>query len=39
MFDIIRYTSQKASEWNEFVTKSKNGTFLFYRAPFVPIAD
>lgn len=31
MFDIIRYTSDKADEWNQFVACSKNGTFLFNR--------
>ena len=31
MFDIIRYTKDKADEWNEFVARSKNGTFLFNR--------
>ena len=31
MFDIIRYTSARADEWNQFVATSKNGTFLFDR--------
>ena len=31
MFDIVRYTSNKADEWNAFVAQSKNGTFLFDR--------
>jgi hypothetical protein len=31
MFDIRRYTSDKADEWNQFVAQSKNGTFLFFR--------
>ena len=31
MFEIRRYTADKASEWNDFVAKSKNGTFLFDR--------
>ena len=31
MFEIIRYTPDKASEWNDFVAHSKNGTFLFDR--------
>lgn len=31
MFEIRRYTTDKASEWNAFVAKSKNGTFLFDR--------
>ena len=29
--EIVRYTPEKASEWNEFVASSKNGTFLFDR--------
>lgn len=28
---VIRYTSDKAEEWNVFVRESKNGTFLFER--------
>ncbi|MCR4603645.1 MAG: GNAT family N-acetyltransferase [Prevotella sp.] len=31
MFEIVRYTAEKASEWDEFITQSKNGTFLFLR--------
>ena len=31
MFEVRRYTSDKASEWNQFVAQSKNGTFLFDR--------
>ena len=31
MFDIIRYSPEKKSEWNGFVARSKNGTFLFFR--------
>ena len=31
MFDIVRYTLDKADEWNRFVAASKNGTFLFDR--------
>lgn len=31
MFEIKRYTPDKATEWNEFLTRSKNGTFLFDR--------
>ena len=31
MFDIRRYTADKAAEWNAFVSQSKNGTFLFFR--------
>lgn len=30
-FSIIRYNPALADEWNEFVTRSKNGTFLFDR--------
>jgi len=32
VFDIVRYTSDKAEEWNAFVDTSKNGTFLFDRS-------
>lgn len=32
MFDIRRYTADKADEWNLFVAHSKNGTFLFDRS-------
>ena len=31
MFEVRRYTPDKANEWNRFVTASKNGTFLFDR--------
>ena len=31
MFEIIRYTAEKAAEWNQFVAQSKNGAFLFDR--------
>lgn len=31
MFEIRRYTPDKAEEWNRFVKQSKNGTFLFDR--------
>ena len=31
MFEIRRYTADKAAEWNAFVAWSKNGTFLFNR--------
>lgn len=31
MFEIKRYTSADAAEWNNFVAGSKNGTFLFDR--------
>ena len=30
-FTIVRYTSAHEKVWNEFVTRSKNGTFLFFR--------
>lgn len=32
MFEIRRYTAEKADEWNHFVAQSKNGTFLFDRS-------
>jgi len=31
MFEVRRYTSSHADEWNGFVAQSKNGTFLFDR--------
>ena len=31
MFEVRRYTSNHAEEWNRFVAQSKNGTFLFDR--------
>lgn len=31
MFEIIRYTIDYKNAWNQFVSKSKNGTFLFLR--------
>lgn len=31
MFEVRRYTTDKANEWNRFVAASKNGTFLFER--------
>ena len=31
MFEVRRYTPDKACEWNQFVAQSKNGTFLFDR--------
>lgn len=31
MYDLARYTPDKADEWNRFVAESKNGTFLFHR--------
>jgi hypothetical protein len=31
MFEVRRYTPDKADEWNRFVVASKNGTFLFDR--------
>lgn len=32
MFEIKRYTPQLQQEWDGFVNRSKNGTFLFLRA-------
>src|ERR1044071_8510242 len=29
---IERYTSAFIDEWNDFIAKSKNGTFLFHRS-------
>lgn len=31
MFEIERYTAERADAWNAFVQQSKNGTFLFDR--------
>ena len=31
MFQIVRYSAERADEWNAFVAASKNGTFLFDR--------
>ena len=31
MFEIRRYSPEKADEWNRFVAGAKNGTFLFNR--------
>ncbi|MBR1503562.1 MAG: GNAT family N-acetyltransferase [Prevotella sp.] len=31
MIEIVRYTPDKAEEWDAFVRQSKNATFLFYR--------
>ncbi len=31
MPEIIRYTPDRATEWNQFVSRSKNATFLFDR--------
>ena len=31
MFDIIRYTADKETEWDSFIEHSKNGTFLLKR--------
>ena len=31
MFEVRRYSPDKAPEWNRFVAQSKNGTFLFDR--------
>ena len=32
MPEITRYTAAQSAEWNEFVERSKNGTFLFHRS-------
>ena len=32
MLEIVRYTPDKSEEWNRFVAKSKNGTFLLNRS-------
>ena len=32
MFEIVRYSAERAHEWNRFVAESKNGTFLFDRS-------
>ena len=31
MFEIVRYSEERKSEWNDFVERSKNGTFLIDR--------
>ena len=31
MFEIKIYDGKAAIEWNEFIDKSRNGTFLFNR--------
>lgn len=31
MFEIKRYTVEREAEWNDFVSRSKNGTFLINR--------
>lgn len=31
MFEIIRYSSEKKNEWNQYVQNAKNATFLFLR--------
>ena len=31
MFEVVRYTPEKADEWNTFTARSRNGTFLFDR--------
>lgn len=31
MFDIIRYSSEKSREWDDFVAHSKNATFMLQR--------
>ena len=32
MIQIVRYTAERAKEWNDFVASSKNATFLFNRS-------
>ena len=32
MFEITRYSSDRKAEWNDFIVRSKNGTFLFDRS-------
>ena len=31
MFEIIKYTPEYRQQWNEYVAKARNATFLFYR--------
>jgi len=31
VFEIIRYSADKSQEWNQFVARSKNGTFMLDR--------
>ncbi len=31
LFEIVRYTPDRKDEWDAFVARSKNGTFLFFR--------
>lgn len=31
MFEIVRYSSEKKNEWNQYVQNAKNSTFLFLR--------
>ncbi len=31
MIEVLRYTPDHKGDWDNFVTKAKNGTFLFYR--------
>ena len=31
MYEVRRYTTEYTDEWNQFVSASKNGTFLFDR--------
>ncbi|WP_066632180.1 hypothetical protein [Labilibacter marinus] len=31
MLEVVRYTKEKKQEWDEFVSQSKNGLFLFKR--------
>ena len=32
IIEVTRYTARQSAEWNEFVERSKNGTFLFHRS-------
>ena len=31
MIEVVKYTTDHKNEWDNFVSKAKNGTFLFYR--------
>lgn len=31
MIEVLKYSSEQKQEWNSFIEKSKNGTFMFYR--------
>ena len=31
MFEIIKYTPEYRQQWDEYVAKARNATFLFYR--------